>query len=103
MDLNNYQLQALKSVAITDKSAVALAHRSLGLTGEAGIVANAMKKVIRDKTGKLDDSDITLLKEKLGDVLYYVAVLAEFADLRLEDIAKQNLDKSTAFRNSRKA
>ncbi len=101
MQLNDFQLQALRSVAITDKTVAALAHRSLGLSGEAGVVANNVKKVIRDKQGKLSADDIAQLKEKLGDVLYYVAVLAEYADLNLEDIAQQNITKSTEFRNSR--
>lgn len=101
MDLNDYQVAALKSVAITDKSVAALAHRTLGLTGEAGVVANAMKKAIRDKNGELSADDLALLKEKIGDVLYYSAVLADYANLSLVDIAKANLDKSEAFRNSR--
>lgn len=101
MNLNDYQEAALKSVAITDKSIAALAHRTLGLTGEAGIVANAMKKVIRDRAGQLSSEDVDLLKEKIGDVLYYVAVLAEYADLKLGDIAEANIAKSTAFKNNR--
>lgn len=101
MNFNDYQQQALKSVAITDKSTAALAHRTLGLTGEAGIIAQAMKKVIRDKNGELDANDKKLLQEKLGDVMYYVAVLAEFADLRLEDIVDENIDKSSKFLQGR--
>lgn len=98
MQLNDFQKQALQSVAITDKTIAALAHRTLGLAGEAGIVANAMKKVIRDQEGKLNAKDIELLEEKLGDVLYYVSVLAEYAELDLETIAHANLEKSANFK-----
>lgn len=101
MDLNTYQKQAMQSVAITDKTIAALAHRTLGLTGEAGIVGNAMKKVIRDKDGVLGDEDVAALREKLGDVLYYAAVLAEYGGLDLNDIAQANLNKSAAFRAQR--
>lgn len=101
MQLNDFQQQALQSVAITDKTIAALAHRSLGLSGEAGVVGNAVKKVIRDKNGILSDEDIALLKEKLGDVLYYIAVLAEYAGLELDAIAATNLEKSAAFRQAR--
>ena len=101
MDLNTYQKQAMQSVAIADKTIAALAHRTLGLTGEAGIVGNAMKKVIRDKDGVLSEEDIVALREKLGDVLYYTAVLAEYGGLDLNDIAQANLDKSAAFRAQR--
>ena len=101
MDLNTYQKQAMQSVAITEKTITALAHRTLGLTGEAGVVGNAMKKVIRDKDGVLSDDDIAVLREKLGDVLYYTAVLAEYGGLDLNDIAQINLNKSAAFRGQR--
>jgi len=101
MQLNDFQKQALQSVAITDKTIAALAHRTLGLTGEAGIVANAIKKVIRDQDGQLSEADKQLLQEKLGDVLYYVSVLADYADLSLDDIAQGNLKKSANFKTSR--
>lgn len=99
--MDEYQKQALQSVAITDKGVPALAHRTLGLTGEAGIVANQMKKIIRDKNGQPDDADKELALEKLGDVLYYVAVLSEYFDLNLSDVAKANVQKSVAFKASR--
>lgn len=101
MQFNDYQKQALQSVAITDKTIAALAHRSLGLSGEAGVVGNAVKKVIRDQNGVLSDEDTALLKEKIGDVLYYAAVLADYAELDLDEIALANLEKSAAFRKSR--
>ena len=97
MQLNDFQQQALRSVAIPDKTMAALAHRSLGLGGEAGIVSNVVKKVIRDKNGVLGDEDVALLKEKLGDVMYYAAVLADYAGLELNEIAAANLDKSAVF------
>ncbi len=99
MKLNDYQKKALESVAIKDKNISALAHRALGLSGEAGIISNTIKKVIRDKNGELDNSDIELLKEKLGDVMYYVAVLAEYANLELDEIAVDNVAKSQKFKN----
>lgn len=97
MNMDDFQKQALQSVAITDKTVAALAHRALGLSGEAGIISNAMKKVIRDKNGQLTDEDKALLKEKIGDVMYYAAVLADYADLRLDEIAAANLQKSAEF------
>lgn len=101
MNFDDFQNQVLKSVAIKDKSVAALAHRTLGLTGESGIIADVVKKAIRDNNGELTEKDIKLLKEKLGDVLYYTAVLAQYADLNLEDIATQQLAKSAAFLKNR--
>ena len=102
MEFNEFQQKALLSVAFTQKDVTALAHRSLGLAGEAGEVASIVKKIIRDKKGKASAEDTKAIKEKLGDTLYYVAVLAEYYNLELADIASKNLDKSEKFRKSHK-
>ena len=99
--MDDFQKQALQSVAITDKTVAALAHRALGLSGEAGIISNAMKKAIRDRNGELTEEDKALLKERLGDVMYYSAVLAEYADLNLNEVATAQLQKSAAFKTNR--
>ncbi len=101
MNIDDFQKQALDSIAIRDKNLNALAHRGFGLTGEAGRVAEIIKKVIRDKNGTADSEDIAQLQKRLGDTLYYIAVLAEYYDLQLSDIAKQNLKQSAEFKNSR--
>jgi NTP pyrophosphatase (non-canonical NTP hydrolase) len=101
MDINDFQKHALKSVAITEKGVPALAHRTLGLTGEAGILANQLKKVIRDKQGVPDSNDIEEAKKRLGDVLYYTAVLADYFDLTLAEVAEQNMQQSTTFKDRR--
>ena len=66
-----------------------LVENSLGLVGEAGEVAEKVKKVIRDK-GNLNQAE--LVKE-LGDVLFYVAALANHIDSDLETVAVNNLAK----------
>ena len=78
-----------------------LAHRTLGLTGEAGVLANQLKKVIRDKQGVPDPSDIASAKKRLGDVLYYAAVLADYFDLTLSEVAQQNIAQSAEFKARR--
>lgn len=97
MDFDEYQQKAMKSVAITDKGITALAHRSLGLSGEAGETANIVKKVIRDRAGELTSQDVAMLKEKLGDTLYYLATLSEYLGINLSEVAEANLQKSDAF------
>lgn len=103
MNLDDYQQQALKSIAITQKGSAALAHRTLGLSGEAGIIANQLKKVIRDKDGVPTQEDLEVVKKRLGDVLYYTAALADYFDLSLSDIAQQNIEQSTQFLQNRPA
>ncbi|MCC7288857.1 nucleoside triphosphate pyrophosphohydrolase family protein [bacterium] len=101
MNIDDFQTHALKSVAITDKNIAALAHRTLGLNGEAGILSNQIKKIIRDKNGNTSDEDLEVIKKRLGDVLYYTAVLAEYFDLTLSEVAEQNVAQSTKFRKDR--
>lgn len=101
MNMNDFQQHAVSTLAITNKSNKALAHRGFGLTGEAGRVAEILKKVIRDKDGKPDTDDIAQIKKRLGDIMYYAATLAEYFDLDLDAIAKQNVEQSTAFKQSR--
>ncbi|MHB2016848.1 MAG: nucleoside triphosphate pyrophosphohydrolase family protein [Candidatus Xenobia bacterium] len=66
---------------------------TLGLVGEAGEVAEKVKKVIRDRGGQLDDAVRDALKGELGDVLWYVAQLATELGLDLDDVAQFNLEK----------
>jgi len=61
----------------------------LGLVGEAGEVAEKLKKSFRD--GAVLDKE-GMIKE-LGDVLFYVAVTANFYGSTLEKVAKLNMDK----------
>lgn len=65
-----------------------LQYLALGLTGEAGEVAEKIKKKERD--GNLDEDD---LAKELGDVMWYIAQLAEELDRDLGEIAQQNVEK----------
>ncbi|MEI6477752.1 MAG: hypothetical protein WCO52_02095 [bacterium] len=101
MTINEFQQHAVGTVAITEKGIPALTHRTLGLTGAAGIIANETKKVIRDKAGVADSEDMEVVKKRLGDVLYYAAVLADYYGLSLSEVAEQNMEQSTAFKADR--
>ena len=91
MDLNDYQ-QAARRTAIYPE-----AHRviypALGLASEAGEVAGKIKKVLRDQAGDFTRAPLEAIKDELGDVLWYVAVLAGDLGLSLDDIAAANLSK----------
>lgn len=62
---------------------------ALGLTGEAGEVAEHIKKGVFHQHGV--DSD--KLAEELGDVLWYVAALCELAGLELDMVMARNIKK----------
>lgn len=64
----------------------------LGLAGEAGSVASAYKKYLRDRAA---DSRWKLrMREELGDVLWYVAAITDHLKLNLDEVAAANLDKT---------
>ena len=65
---------------------------TLGLTGEAGEIANKVKKFIRDGAAK-DEYEAKRIEigYEIGDVLWYCAVLAEELDMNLGHIMEKNL------------
>lgn len=65
----------------------------LGLSGEAGEIADKMKKVIRDDNNIVGEEKKLAIKKEIGDVLWYVAQLSTELGLSLDDIAKANLEK----------
>lgn len=73
-----------------------LAYPALGLTGEAGEVADKVKKLIRDANGTVSDEARDSLAKELGDVLWYVSALASELGLQLSDVAQANYDKLRA-------
>ena len=62
---------------------------ALGLGGETGEVLDILKKARRD----CKEPDMKHLAEEIGDVLWYVANLCTAFGFKLEDIAKQNIEK----------
>lgn len=89
-DLDMYQKVA-KTTAIYPREQ-AIIYPTLGLTGEAGEVANKVKKLIRDGYENNKDYREELAKE-LGDCLWYISILADDIGFKLSDIANSNLDK----------
>jgi NTP pyrophosphatase (non-canonical NTP hydrolase) len=70
-----------------------LVYPALGLAGEAGEVAEHVKKVIRDDGASVTPERKAALARELGDVLWYVSQLATELDLELDTIARENLEK----------
>jgi NTP pyrophosphatase (non-canonical NTP hydrolase) len=92
MELNAYQAAA-KTTAVYTSADQQLVCTVLGLNGEAGEVAEKIKKVIRDKNSVIGDTDRLEIQKELGDVLWYLAVLADTLGLELESVAQMNLEK----------
>lgn len=93
MNFNEYQKQALTTALYSGDELQDLAHWVLGISGESGEIAEKVKKIIRDKNGKIGAEDREMLTKEIGDVLWYLAVLAEHAGVSLGDIARKNAEK----------
>ena len=90
-DLDMYQ-QVAKTTAIYPREQ-AIIYPTLGLTGEAGEVANKVKKIIRDDGNKINESLVQEISAEIGDCLWYISVLADDIGCKLSDIANANLEK----------
>ncbi len=94
MEFNAYENNA-KATALYPKKAGVL-YTSLGLANESGEVLGKIKKIIRDFDGSFKDgikekkSD---LEDELGDVLWYVTMLAVEIGSSLEQVAQRNNSK----------
>jgi NTP pyrophosphatase (non-canonical NTP hydrolase) len=91
MKANEYQEWSEKT-AIYPKDE-GLVYVALGLAGEAGEVANIVKKMIRDDNGFLLQEKHDKLVAEMGDVMWYMARMCAELGTTLEDVMQQNHDK----------
>jgi NTP pyrophosphatase (non-canonical NTP hydrolase) len=92
MLLSDYQSRS-RATAVYPGAGDNLLYPTLGLCGEAGEVAEKIKKMVRDDGGVLSDERREALAKELGDVLWYVAQIATEARLDLDELAAGNLEK----------
>jgi NTP pyrophosphatase (non-canonical NTP hydrolase) len=86
MTLSSYQKAAAGTAIYETQHAII--YPALGLAGEAGEVANKVKKILRD--AKMDKA---ALAAEVGDCLWYIAALCRDLNLDMGDLAKSNLEK----------
>jgi NTP pyrophosphatase (non-canonical NTP hydrolase) len=91
MELSQYQKAAGRTMQPLEDGSGPLVVPLLGMIGEAAEVATTYKKHLRD--GAANPTFKAQIREELGDVLWYVAVLARQVGLDLDDIAAANLSK----------
>lgn len=98
MDFNEYQKLA-RQTAIYSGAGKNFAYPALGLCGEAGEVAEKIKRVVRDGRTEISPEEIKEISKELGDVLWYVANLAREVGLDLDTIASENITKLQSRRD----
>jgi NTP pyrophosphatase (non-canonical NTP hydrolase) len=88
-NLNNYQMQAKKFAIYPERMKVV--YPALGLAGEAGEVADKVKKIYRDD--RTDAKFLAEIAKEIGDVMWYCAALANDLGFDLQQIAEMNIHK----------
>ena len=87
-----YQGEARKTAIYPDVG-YNLVYPTLGLNGEAGEIAEKVKKLFRDADGKRTSEFRNQMEDELGDVLWYVAALCDEMRFSMANVAKKNLEK----------
>lgn len=91
MTINEYQDAARRTAIYPENRQII--YPTLGLTGEAGEVADKVKKVIRDAHDEFTPEVRRQIALELGDVMWYAAALSHDLGYTLEEICQMNIDK----------
>ena len=95
MNVEDYQ-QIINKTAVYPKE-IGIAYCAMGITGEAGEVADKCKKLYRDddllNVGRITNDQRTSIAKELGDVLWYITAMANELEISLSGIMQMNYDK----------
>jgi NTP pyrophosphatase (non-canonical NTP hydrolase) len=91
MNFHEYQQKAGET-ALYPNRGNHIAYPALGLAGEAGEVAEKVKKVLRGDR-EIDDTFRNELEKELGDVLWYVAAMCHELGVDMQFVAEENIAK----------
>lgn len=91
MDMREYIQQSKRTLVDQGKDSNLL-HGAIGISTEAGELLDAFKKHIY--YGK--ELDVVNLKEEIGDIMWYIAILCRELNLDMDDILQTNIDKLKA-------
>jgi len=107
-DLDEYQVFT-RTTAIYPRSIAELAGIPIGLmycglklAGEAGEVAEKIGKALRDSSGLIDESRQEGIVLELGDVMWYVARIADELGVTLSQVTEANFKKLRARKHAGK-
>ena len=91
MDILTYKTESARTL-IDKGHDMNLLHAAMGIGTEAGEVLDAFKRKIF--YGR--QLDVVNVKEEIGDIMWYVAILLRELDLDFEEILQLNIDKLRA-------
>ncbi|MDB8858367.1 nucleoside triphosphate pyrophosphohydrolase family protein [Pediococcus acidilactici] len=84
MEFNEYQKKANKTLLGNEQ---VLTNCALGLAGESGQVVN----LVKNYTFRGADLDKEQLTKEMGDVLWYLSQVAQWANIPFEEVAQKNI------------
>ncbi|KRL74908.1 hypothetical protein FC54_GL000057 [Ligilactobacillus saerimneri DSM 16049] len=85
MEFNEYQKAANRTLYGTEQ---VLTNCAMGLSAESGQLIN----LIKDYTFKGKKLDRAQMVHEMGDVLWYLSQIAEWADIPFDEVAQNNID-----------
>lgn len=86
MNFDEYQKAANRTLMGKEQ---VLTNCALGLTGESGEVADLVRKYTF-QSSKLNKQQLT---KEMGDVLWYLSQIAEWADISFDQVASENISR----------
>ena len=92
MDFNEYQ-EKTKATAVYPTLGGGVVFPTLGMVGEAGEVAEKIKKLFRDGNGMANEEQKSEIAKELGDVLWYMSQVASELGISLGEVALKNIEK----------
>lgn len=92
MNINEYQQLAMKTTNTDLSPQQQLIIASMGLCGESGELIDHIKKHI----GHNHPLDKEYLVKEMGDIAWYLALMAETLDVSLETVLRKNIEKLEA-------
>lgn len=88
MNLKEYQGLAKLTAKKFDNPEIEIATWGLGITGEAGDVASCIKKTFAHKNDVKEG-----IKENIGDMFWYAAMICNFFNWNMEEVLGMNIEK----------
>ncbi len=92
MDMLSYQEKATRTLNYTGSSKSVMTNMCLGLAGESGELIDHIKNHVFHE----HEIDREYVKAELGDIMWYVACLADVLEISLDDVSIGNIEKLEA-------
>ncbi len=94
MDFDEYEKLAAKTAHFDDRTEeYKLMYLALGVAGEAGEVAEKIKKIMRNDHGVVSKEKREEVQKEIGDVLWYLSQLSRQLGFSFSSAAETNIAK----------